>query len=71
MPSLEAEENPLHYLWVKAKEQNLVAGVCKACSSKMGTLEVAKKIGLSLLDDMNGHPGMASFYKKGFTIITF
>ena len=58
-------------LYVKAKEQGLIDGVCKACSNKMGTLEAAKHEGLQLLDDMSGHPGMARYQEQGFEVITF
>jgi hypothetical protein len=37
----------------------------------MNTLQAAKEQGLSLLDDMHGHPGMAGNRKAGFEIITF
>ncbi len=71
IPELEKEENPLHLLWRKAKQNNLVEGACKACSQKMGTNQDAQAQGLALLDDMNGHPGMAAYRQRGFEIITF
>jgi len=37
----------------------------------MGTLEAVKAQGLTLLDDMSGHPGMMRYREKGFEIITF
>jgi len=63
--------HPLNRLWNKVKEAGLVEGVCKACSEKMGTREAAEQQGLRLLDDMNGHPGMAGYRKAGWDIITF
>lgn len=63
--------NPLNGLWKKALEANLVDGVCKACAQKLGTLDDAVKQGLTLLDDMSGHVGIAKYQKSGFTIITF
>lgn len=71
VPELVKGDNPLRTLWEKVKTAGLVAGVCKACAQKMGTLEAAKEQGLTLLDDMNGHPGMARFRQDGFEIITF
>jgi hypothetical protein len=50
---------------------SLVAGVCKACSNKLGTLEAAKEQGLFILDDMSGHPSIAVYQDKGYQIITF
>ena len=71
IPELEKHEHPLNGLWLKAKQSDLIEGACKACAKKMGTAELAKELGLSLLDGMNGHPGMAEFQKAGFEIITF
>lgn len=71
LPELAKVENPLNSLWHNCLSAGLVAGVCRACSSKLGTLEAAKEQGLLLLDDMSGHPGMAAYREKGFEIITF
>jgi hypothetical protein len=71
IPELTKEGNPMYSLYSKAKERGLIDGVCKACSSKMGTLDAAKKEGLKLLDDMSGHPGMARYQEEGFEVITF
>ena len=71
IPELEKEENPLHGLWEKVKDFDLVEGACKACSKKMGTAEAAQTLGLTLLDDITGHPGMAGYREKGFEVITF
>jgi hypothetical protein len=71
IPELVKSENPLNGLWKKNLEAGLVEGVCKACSSKLGTLEATKVQGLTLLDDMAGHPSMAAYRDKGFEIITF
>jgi len=71
LPELAKSDNPLHKLWEKVKEAGLVDGVCKACSNKLGTLEAAKKQGLTLLDEMSGHPSMARYRDEGFEIISF
>ena len=71
IPELFKSENPLNGLWKKNLEAGLVEGICRACSNKLGTLEAAKKQGLTLLDDMSGHPAMAAYHDKGFEIITF
>lgn len=71
IPELEKLENPLHQLWEKTKSNHLIEGVCKACSNKLGTIEDVKKLGLPLLDNMFGHPGMAFYQQNGFEIITF
>jgi hypothetical protein len=71
IPALAMEQNPLHVLWNEAKESQILDGVCRACSNKMGVLKAAEVQGLKLLDDMAGHPGMALYLEEGFEIITF
>lgn len=71
LPKLAKSGNPLHILWEKAISAGLVHGACKACSKKMETAEAARSQGLPLLDDMDGHPGIASFRDQGYDIITF
>ncbi len=71
IPELEKKGNPMHALWEKVINFKLVEGVCKACANKMGTLEASKSQGLSLLDDMSGHPSMARYKDSGYEIITF
>lgn len=71
IPELAQSDHPLHQLWQKVKGGGLVAGVCRACSNKMGTLKDAEAQGLHLLDDMSGHPGMAGYRSAGYEIISF
>jgi hypothetical protein len=71
IPELVKPGNPLNRLWEKNLEAGLVEGVCKACSTKLGTFEAAKDQGLTFLDDMSGHPGMAAYRDNGYEIITF
>jgi hypothetical protein len=68
---LAQPDNWLHGLWEKARAQNLIAGACRACSQKLGARPAVEKNSLALLDDMNGHPGMAAFREQGYEIITF
>jgi hypothetical protein len=68
---LGKSDNQLKILWEKVKTKNLVHGVCKACSAKLGTLAEAQAQGLALLDDMSGHPGMAGFCEQGYEVVTF
>ena len=71
LPELEKPGNPLHGLWKKTLDAGLVAGVCKACLSKIGTPEAAKEQGVTLLEEMSGHPSMAAYRENGYEIITF
>jgi hypothetical protein len=71
VPDLVKEDSPLFRLSDKARSLNLIEGVCRACSSKMGSLEAAKEHGFRLLEDMSGHPAMATYLRDGFEVITF
>jgi hypothetical protein len=71
IPELIKEDNPLHKLWEEARFSGLVDGVCKACSNKMGSLESAQDQGLTLLDEMTGHPSMARYRDDGYEIVSF
>jgi hypothetical protein len=71
LPELDQTAHPLNRLWEKAKSEGLIAGVCKACSHKLGTIDEARKQGLALLDDMSGHPSMTGFREAGYEVITF
>ena len=68
---LDNAGNPLQPLWQKALDLDLIEGVCKACANKMGTRETAQALGLKQLDEMSGHPAMASYMAQGFEVITF
>lgn len=71
VPELAKEDSPMHRLYEKAKGLDLIDGVCKACSNKMGTIEAVKVEGLRLLDEMTGHPSIARYKEEGFEVITF
>ena len=71
IPELAKPDNPQHQLWEKAKAAGITAGVCRACSHKLGTLKDVEAQGLTLLDDMSGHPSISGYRDKGYEIITF
>ena len=68
---LDRSDHPLHALYEKAKRRVLLAGVCRACAQKTGSLEAARAQNLHLLEDMSGHPSMSRFVEQGYRIITF
>jgi len=71
VPELAKKGTPFFSLYERAKSLGIIDGACKACSSKMGTLEAVKEEGLALLDEMSGHPSIASYQEKGFEVMTF
>ena len=71
IPELAKDDHPMNRLYEKARGLDLIDGACKACSTKMGSLEAVKGEGLRLLDEMSGHPSMARYREEGFEILTF
>lgn len=67
VPALEEEQNPLY---LKAKNQGVIAGICLACSKVMGVYEANEKTGLPFLSDMMGHAGMAPYIQAGYEVIS-
>jgi hypothetical protein len=70
-PELKKEYHTFHDPYAKAKEAGLIAGVCKACAANLGSLADVQAQGLTLLDDMSGHPSLGRYLAEGYTIITF
>ena len=58
-------------LYLKAKEKNLFAGVCYACSVQLDVLEFNQGLDYPLIKDMNGHAGMKTYVDKGYHVFTF
>ncbi len=67
---LDKPECPFHKAYLKLKEMNIIDCICKACAGKMGTLEEAKKQGLTISGNLSGHPSMSQYLEKGFELIT-
>ena len=68
LPSvLEEEKNPLY---LEAKEKDLLAGICVACSKAMDVYEKNQELGLELLDDMQGHAGMKAYVEEGYELVS-
>ncbi len=61
----------LNQLYLKAKDQGLIIGACRACSSKLGVTAAVEAENIPLIGDMSGHPSMASYIEEGYTVITF
>lgn len=67
LPQFHKEKNPLY---LKARERELIAGVCLACSRVMGVYDENKETGLPLLDDMSGHAGIKPYLEDGYQVIS-
>ncbi len=60
---------PFSQQYEKVKSDGLLAGICKACATKMGTLAEAEKQGLTLLAEMSGHPAFSTWLAEGYEIV--
>lgn len=63
----EEENNPLYK---KAKESDLIAGICLACSKVLGVYDANLKSGLPMINDMSGHVGMKKYIEDGYDVIS-
>ncbi len=63
----EDEGNPLYK---RAKEADIIAGICLACSKVLNVYEANLKSGLPMLDDMSGHAGMKKYIDDGYKVIS-
>ncbi len=62
---------PFAPLFEKVKDGGLIDCVCKACSTKLGSSEDARELGLTVAGDMMGHPSLEAYMKEGYDVITF
>jgi hypothetical protein len=70
LSSFEEGTNQFSEQFFSCIEHGLISGVCSACSYAMKTREIAKRMKLTLLADMHGHPGMEEYIEAGYNIIT-
>ena len=68
---LADSSKPFANLYAKAKEEGLIDAVCKACASMNKALDGALEQGLTLADEMSGHPSIARYMEEGFEILIF
>ncbi|HHN81172.1 MAG TPA: cytoplasmic protein [Methanomicrobia archaeon] len=66
---LSDPQTPFAPLYTRARDEGLIDCVCRACSTKMGTIREAENQSLPLCDEMSGHPSMGRYMAEGYTII--
>ncbi len=70
LEDIDTGASPFTSEFHKCMKHGLIAGVCAACSSSTGTQDAAKRLKLTLLGDMGGHPSMEEYIESGYEIIT-
>lgn len=68
LPQVLTEEN--NPLFKRALQENVIDGVCEACSKTMEVYEINKDLGLNFLSDLKGHPSMNNYLAEGYQVIT-
>lgn len=68
---LDDEAKPFGKLYSSVRAKELIVCACKACAAKMGVLEALEAQGLTLCDEMSGHPSLGRFIEQGWEILTF
>jgi predicted peroxiredoxin len=68
---LAKPDTPFAPLYAKIKEAGLIGCICKACSVKMGSYDEAVRQGLTLGEDLQGHPSLENYLSEGYRIMTF
>lgn len=63
------KSSTIYSLYEKAKNLDIIAGVCKACSKATNSYDFAVSEGLKILDDLEGHPSMEKYIKDDYEII--
>ncbi len=71
VPQMSKPDHLLAQLYQQVKGAGLIAGACRACSTKLGVIEAVEQEGISLLGDMSGHPSMGGYMQEGYQVITF
>ena len=71
VPEMSKPDHFLSQLYQQVKGAGLIAGACKACSTKLGVIESVEQEGISLLGDMSGHPSMGRYKEQGYQVVTF
>ncbi len=67
---LKESDTPFSSQYREIKEKGILAGICKACATKMGTIKEAEKQGLTILGEMSGHPAFSTWLEQGYKIIS-
>ncbi len=71
VPEIMKPNHFLNKLYIKVKEQNLIIGACKACSTKLEVRDIIEQENIPLIGEMMGHPAFSDYLAEGFQIITF
>ncbi|RMH55856.1 MAG: hypothetical protein D6679_10590 [Candidatus Hydrogenedentota bacterium] len=67
--ALAEASHKYHRLFSEVKE--CIGGACSYCAKAFGVAETVEKIGISLLDEFDGHPSVRRYLRDGYHLLTF
>lgn len=68
---LRNETKPFAGLYRRAVEAGLIDCVCRACSTKTGSLNAAIDQKLKLGDELEGHPSIGRYLEQGYEVLVW
>jgi len=71
VPEMLKTDHFLNKLYTKVKDENLIIGACKACSTKLKVREIIEAEDIPLIGEMMGHPAMSEYLDQGYNVLTF
>jgi hypothetical protein len=71
IPEMAKSSHFLNQLYRKVRDNNLIVGACRACSTKLGVAAAVEEEGITLIGEMSGHPAISEYIKQGYTVLTF
>jgi len=68
---LADESKPFANLYKQVLDAGMIDCVCEACSNQTASRESALKQGLTLCNEMSGHPSVGRYMKDGYDVLLF
>ena len=71
IPEMAKSGHFLNQLYNKVRDENLIIGACRACSTKLGVAAAIEEEGIELIGNMSGHPAVSDYIEQDWTVLTF
>ncbi|MEA1893927.1 MAG: cytoplasmic protein [Euryarchaeota archaeon] len=68
---LADESKPFANLYKRVLDAGLIDCVCEACSNQTASQESVLKQGLTLCNEMSGHPSVGRYIEAGYEVLLF
>ena len=68
---LADESKPFANLYKRVRDTGMIDCVCDACSNQTASRESALSQGLTLCNEMSGHPSVGRYIEDGYEVLLF